>query len=82
MTYDPEVITGNVSARFTRTTNGSGVNVYGKIVKGDTEVGTVSVDGKSNFMIVSVKPMDGLDAAERKAVFAKAAVCVEEILND
>ncbi len=79
VSYDPEKITESVEIRFTRTADSSGVNIYGKIVKSGTEVGTVALDYKSNYLVTSLKPVSDMTSEEIQKIYESVPRCVEEI---
>lgn len=55
-------------------------NVYGTIVKGNKNVGSVSYDKTADRMHTSFEPFSATTAAERKSVSSVAASDVAEII--
>ncbi len=82
VSYEPVQVCDNVAIRFTKSVSGGNLNLYGKIMKGETEVGTVTYDSRNNVLITSVKPFDALDKAELAAVYAAIPECINEMLEE
>lgn len=82
VSYDPEKITEEVEIRFTRTANSSGVNIYGKIMKGGVEAGTITLDSKNNYLLTSLKPISGVSSEEIRKIYESVPRCIEEIMDN
>lgn len=80
--YDPEVVSEVCSIHFTRVTNAAGRTLYGKIIKDDAEVGSISYDEKGGYLITSLKPYASLTSDEVDTIYGKVPVCVREALSE
>lgn len=79
--FQPESITAEVLVEFTRVTDASNTTISGSIVKNEANVGDVSYDQKSDFLITRLKPFSSLTEDEVSAVCAGIPGYIKELLS-
>ena len=80
--YSPEAVTENVTVAFTKVSNSDGTVVSGRVTKQGKEAATVNYYGKNDSLVVSVRPLAGLDGAELNALFNAVPGFINEILSE
>lgn len=80
--YSPVAVTENVTAAFTKVTSSDGTVVSGRVTKAGKEVATVNYYGKNDSLVVSVRPLAALDAAEQSSLFTAVPGYINEILSE
>lgn len=80
--YSPAAVTESVVIAFTKVVNPDGVLVSGRVSKQGKEAATVNYYGKSDSLVVSVRPLAALDGAEQSALFSAVPGYINEILSE
>lgn len=80
--YSPVAVTENVIIAFTKVTKSDGTVVSGRVTKDGKEAATVNYYGKNDSLVVSVRPLAALDAAEQSALFTAVPDYINEILSE
>lgn len=80
--YSPEAVSENVTVAFTKVTQSDGTVVSGRVAKQGKEAATVNYYGKNDSLVVSVRPLSGLDGEELSALFNAIPGFINEILSE
>lgn len=80
--YSPEAVSENVTVAFTKVTQSDGTVVSGRVSKQGKEAATVNYYGKNDSLVVSVRPLAGLDGEELSALFNAIPGYINEILSE
>lgn len=79
--FQAESITENISVEFTRIVDANNTTIVGSLMKDGEQVGDVSCDRKSDFLIVRMKPFSSLTEEEITTVYSSIPGFLKEMLS-
>ncbi|MBQ8770450.1 MAG: hypothetical protein IJZ60_04745 [Bacteroides sp.] len=79
--YKPEAISDKVSMVFNKVIDNQGTRVYGKIFSSDVESGSLSLDERSDSLVLKITKFSGLEEEEVNGILQQLPGMLRTILS-